>query len=83
MESINKQKIFLSYNKVYKFLLNIGEIDMKKDRFFDEMEEAYNCHIRKKRESMVENVENFIVDNNNSYYEVDGEGYLKLMEKYK
>lgn len=52
---------------------------MKKDRFFMEMENAYrevNLKDDKKEKD-----KDFIVDNNNSYYEVDCKRYKELRQR--
>lgn len=62
-----------------EFLNMKGEVRkcMKKDRFFMEMENAYrevNLKDDKKEKD-------FIVDNNNSYYEVDCKKYKELRQR--
>lgn len=49
---------------------------MKKDRFHKEMEEAYNMVDLPDEEKT--KCKSFIVDNNNSYYEVDCVKYREL-----
>lgn len=51
---------------------------MKKDRFFEEMDKAYKE--ANPIDNRKEKYRDFIVENNNSYYEVDCRKYKEIMK---